>query len=57
MAKAWQGLRPAANTGFAYVPFFKRDPLLEPVRQTSRFQNLVSHVRQRREAWFSESAR
>ena len=57
MAKAGQWLRAAADTGFACVPFFERDPPLEPVRQTSGFQNPVSYVRQRREASFSESAR
>ena len=43
-------LRTAANTGFACVPWFERDPLLEPLRRRPEFTALLADVQKRREA-------
>ena len=45
-----QWLRTAADTGFPCVPFFERDPLLEPLRRRSEFTDLMKYVRARRES-------
>jgi DNA-binding winged helix-turn-helix (wHTH) protein/TolB-like protein len=47
-----QWLRTAADTGFPCVPFFERDPLLEPLRRLPGFTDLVGYVRSRREFSF-----
>jgi tetratricopeptide (TPR) repeat protein len=49
-AASIQWLRTAANTGFPCVPFFERDPLLEPLRHRPEFPDLLQYVRTRREA-------
>ena len=48
--EAIKWLRTAADTGFPCVPFFERDPLLEPLRQRAQFAELLAYVRSRREA-------
>ena len=50
-ANKW--LRTAADSGFPCLPFFERDPLLEPLRQGSDFPGLLSYVRTRRETALS----
>jgi adenylate cyclase len=52
-AKRW--LRTAADTGFLCLPWYQRDPLLEPFRRRPEFTELLSHVRERREASTSSS--
>ena len=47
-AAAYRWLRTAADTGFPCLPFFERDPLLEPLRRRSDFAELLGHVRNRR---------
>ena len=46
-------LRTAADTGFPCLPFFERDPLLEPMRRRVEFKDLRDHVRERRESALS----
>ena len=48
--EAARWLRTAADTGFACLIWFERDPLLEPVRQSAAFVKLRSYVQGRREA-------
>jgi hypothetical protein len=43
-------LRIAADSGFPCLPFFERDPLLEPLRQRPEFAALLTYVRARRES-------
>ena len=43
-------LRIAADTGFPCVPWFERDPLLEPLRARPEFAALMAYVRARRES-------
>ena len=38
------------RTGFACVPWFERDPLLEPLRLRPEFVALLADVQKRREA-------
>jgi DNA-binding winged helix-turn-helix (wHTH) protein/TolB-like protein/Flp pilus assembly protein TadD len=45
-----QWLRTAADTGFPCLPWFERDPLLEPARRRSDFAELMAYVRVRRDA-------
>jgi tetratricopeptide (TPR) repeat protein len=45
---AYRWLRIAADTGFACLPFFERDPLLEPLRVHPGFPELLAYVRARR---------
>jgi tetratricopeptide (TPR) repeat protein len=45
---ALRWLRTAADTGFACLPFYERDPLLEPLRRRGDFPGLVEYVRARR---------
>lgn len=52
-AQAMDWLRIAADTGFPCLPFFERDPLLEPLRSRSEYQDLLTHVRARRDASLS----
>ncbi|MEZ5294265.1 MAG: winged helix-turn-helix domain-containing protein [Vicinamibacterales bacterium] len=42
-------LRIAADTGFPCVPFFERDPLLDPLRGRAEFDGLLAYVRARRD--------
>jgi lipopolysaccharide biosynthesis regulator YciM len=51
--KAERWLRTAADTGFPCLPFFERDPLLEPLRRRRDFTNLLAYVRTRRESSLS----
>jgi len=46
-------LRTAADTGFPCLPFFERDPLLEPLRGRPALADLLAYVRARREALLS----
>jgi tetratricopeptide (TPR) repeat protein len=43
-------LRTAVDTGFPYLPFFERDPLLEPLRRGPTFADLLGYARTRRAA-------
>jgi len=43
--RAVERLRLAAGDGFPCLPFFERDPLLEPVRRSAAFDALVSEMR------------
>ena len=45
-ASRW--LRTAADSGFACLPFYERDPLLEPLRRRPDFAALREYVRARR---------
>ncbi len=47
---AGRWLRIAADTGFPCVPWFERDPLLEPLRRRQEFSDLLAYVRTRRES-------
>ena len=51
--RATQWLRIAADTGFPCLPFFERDPLLEPLRRLPEYSQLLAHVRERRESSLS----
>jgi tetratricopeptide (TPR) repeat protein len=42
-------LRRAADTGFPCLPWFERDPLLEPIRLDAQFAELQTYVRARRD--------
>ncbi|HEX4440866.1 MAG TPA: protein kinase [Thermoanaerobaculia bacterium] len=43
--RAVERLRDAAHDGFPCVPFFERDPLLDPVRRSAAFDALMSELR------------
>jgi DNA-binding winged helix-turn-helix (wHTH) protein/tetratricopeptide (TPR) repeat protein len=43
-------LRTAADTGFPCLPWFERDPLLQPLRRLPQFSTLLEYVRERRES-------
>lgn len=49
-AEANRWLRTAADTGFPCLPFYERDPLLDPLRRGPGFADLLAHVRLRRES-------
>jgi tetratricopeptide (TPR) repeat protein len=51
--RAIQWLKIAADTGFPCVPFFERDPLLEPLRRHPEFLALLDYVRKRRDSALS----
>ena len=51
--EATRWLRIAADTGFPCLPWFERDPLLDPVRRTSTFPELLDYVRSKRESALS----
>ena len=51
--RATQWLKIAADTGFPCVPFFERDPLLEPLRHHPEFSALLDYVRKRRDSSLS----
>ena len=42
-------LQTAADTGFPCLPWFERDPLLEPLRRLPEFSAVLQYVRDRRE--------
>ena len=46
-------LRTAADTGFPCLAFFERDPLLDPLRRRAEFEDLLAHVRMRRDSSLS----
>lgn len=48
-------LRTAVDTGFPCLPFFQRDPLLEPIRGRPSFSDLLAYVRGRREMSLSHA--
>jgi hypothetical protein len=48
--EALRWLRTAADTGFLCLPWFERDPLLEPFRRRAGFADLLAYVRSRRES-------
>jgi DNA-binding winged helix-turn-helix (wHTH) protein/tetratricopeptide (TPR) repeat protein len=50
-------LRIAADTGFPCLPFFERDPLLEPLRRRPEYADLVAYVRDRRDAALANVSR
>ncbi len=50
-------LRIAADTGFPCLPWFERDPLLEPLRPRPEFATLLAYVRARRESSLSSPSR
>jgi DNA-binding winged helix-turn-helix (wHTH) protein/TolB-like protein len=54
-AEANRWLRTAADTGFPCLPFYERDPLLEPLRRVPAFPDLLAHVRLRRETALTAS--
>ena len=47
-AQRW--LHTAADTGFPCLPWFERDPLLQPLRRLPEFSTLLEYVRERRES-------
>jgi DNA-binding winged helix-turn-helix (wHTH) protein/TolB-like protein len=51
--QATQWLRTAADTGFPCLPWFERDPLLEPARRQAQFAELLQYVRARRDSALS----
>jgi TolB-like protein/Flp pilus assembly protein TadD len=53
-ANADRWLRTAAETGFPCLPWFERDPLLEPLRDRPVFAELMTFVRDRRNAASSD---
>ena len=50
-------LRTAVDTGFPCLPFFERDPLLEPLRRRAQFADLLAYIRARREVSLSATRR
>jgi hypothetical protein len=54
--EALRWLHTAAATGFACLPWFERDPLLDPLRRHPRFAELLEHVRAQREVSLSQVA-
>ena len=48
-------LQTAADTGFACLPWFERDPLLQPLRRLPEFSMLLEYVRERRQSSRSEA--
>lgn len=52
--EAVRWLRTAADTGFPCLPWFERDPLLEPARRRQEFTDLLIYVRSRRESALSK---
>ena len=53
-ASRW--LRTSVDTGFPCLPFFERDPLLDPLRRRSEFADLLAYVRTRRESSLSAAS-
>ena len=56
-ARAIHWLRIAADTGFPCVPWFERDPWLEPLRRHPAYAELLAYVRTRRDASLSAGRR
>ena len=56
-AAADRWLRIAADTGFPCLPWFERDPLLEPLRSRREFNDLIGYVHARRDAALSADHR
>jgi DNA-binding winged helix-turn-helix (wHTH) protein/tetratricopeptide (TPR) repeat protein len=52
--EALRWLRTAADTGFPCLPWFERDPLLDPLRRVPEFPELLAYVRTRRDATLSK---
>jgi DNA-binding winged helix-turn-helix (wHTH) protein/tetratricopeptide (TPR) repeat protein len=52
--QAVRWLRVAADTGFPCLPWFERDPLLEPLRRLPEFADLLTYVRSRRDSTLSK---
>jgi serine/threonine protein kinase/tetratricopeptide (TPR) repeat protein len=50
-AGAVDRLRDAAADGFPCLPFFERDPILEPVRKSAAFDALISELRPAHEGY------
>jgi eukaryotic-like serine/threonine-protein kinase len=50
-SRAIEGLRKSADDGFPCLPFFERDPLLEPVRKSPAFEALLSEMRPAHESY------
>ncbi len=50
-ASAVERLRESADSGFPCLPFFERDPLLDPVRGTGEYETLISQMRVRHEGY------
>jgi hypothetical protein len=46
-------LRIAADTGFPCVPWFERDPWLEPLRRRPDYVELIAYVRGKRDTSLS----
>jgi DNA-binding winged helix-turn-helix (wHTH) protein/tetratricopeptide (TPR) repeat protein len=55
--QATRWLRIAADTGFPCLPWFERDPLLEPLRGRREYAELLTYVRTRRDASLSSDHR
>ncbi len=51
--RAMHWLRIAADTGFPCLPWFERDPLLEPLRGGREYSELLTYVRARRDSSLS----
>jgi hypothetical protein len=56
-ARASHWLRIAADTGFPCLPWFERDPLLEPLRGRDDYSELLAYVRARRDSSLSSDNR
>jgi len=54
---ATRWLRIAADTGFPCLPWFERDPLLEPLRRGGPYPELIAYVRTRRDNTLSPDHR
>ena len=50
-ARAVERLHDAATDGFPCLPFFERDPLLEPVRGSREYETLMSELRPAHEGY------
>jgi DNA-binding winged helix-turn-helix (wHTH) protein/tetratricopeptide (TPR) repeat protein len=55
--RATHWLRVAADTGFPCVPWFERDPWLEPLRRGPAYVELIAYVRGRRDTSLSADRR
>jgi tetratricopeptide (TPR) repeat protein len=56
-ARAMHWLRIAADTGFPCVPWFERDPWLEPLRRRPDYVELIAYVRGKRDTSLSPDRR
>jgi hypothetical protein len=54
---ATRWLRIAADTGFSCLPWFERNPLLEPLRRGGPYPALIAYVRTRRDSALSPDHR